>query len=71
MELAKDGESRLLQLQELEELRLEAYESAWIYKEKTKLFHDRPLVKKDFEVIQKVLPYNSGLKLMLGKLSSN
>ncbi|XP_042446496.1 uncharacterized protein LOC122031444 [Zingiber officinale] len=34
------GEERKLQLQELEEIRLEAYENSQIYKQKTKNFHD-------------------------------
>lgn len=57
-------------MQELKELRLEAYESARIYKEKTRLLYDRALIKKDIKVVQKVL-YNSSLKLMPSKLSSN
>ncbi|XP_047953243.1 uncharacterized protein LOC125199161 [Salvia hispanica] len=36
-------EERKLQLQELEELRLESYESAMWYKERTKLWHDKNL----------------------------
>ena len=34
------GEKRLLQLNELDEFRLSAYDSARIYKEKTKKWHD-------------------------------
>ena len=37
------GEKRKLQLQELEEMRLNAYESSRIYKEKTKAYHDKKL----------------------------
>ncbi|XP_038896010.1 uncharacterized protein LOC120084190 [Benincasa hispida] len=65
MELGKAGESKLLQFQELKELRLEAYESVRIYKEKTKLLHDRALIKMDIQVGQKVLLYNSLLKCLL------
>ncbi|KAB2629192.1 hypothetical protein D8674_033987 [Pyrus ussuriensis x Pyrus communis] len=36
------GIARKLQLNELEELRNEAYENAKIYKERTKLYHDKP-----------------------------
>ncbi|XP_038891611.1 uncharacterized protein LOC120081001 [Benincasa hispida] len=50
MELDKVDESKLLQLQELKELRLKAYESAMIYKKKTKLVHDYSLIRKDFQV---------------------
>ena len=40
------GEERKLQLSELDEIRLEAYENAKFYKEKTKKFHDSMIVKK-------------------------
>ena len=42
------GEHRKLQLNELEEIRNEAYENARIYKEKTKVFHDKPILRKSF-----------------------
>nr|GMC66596.1 Retrovirus-related Pol polyprotein from transposon TNT 1-94 [Ipomoea batatas] len=64
MEMKKAGEERKLQLQELEELRLDAYENSRIYKEKTKMFHDNMILRKSFEVGQIVLLYNSRLKLM-------
>ena len=41
MDLKAAGEKRLLQLSELEEFRLDAYENAHIYKEKTKRWHDK------------------------------
>jgi len=41
MDLAHSGTERKLQPKELEELRLDAYESSHIYKEKTKAFHDQ------------------------------
>ncbi|XP_042415004.1 uncharacterized protein LOC122004141 [Zingiber officinale] len=44
------GEERKLQLQELEEIRLEAYENSRIYKEKTKRFHDKQIEVKDFQI---------------------
>ncbi|KAL0282190.1 UNVERIFIED_CONTAM: hypothetical protein Sradi_7268800 [Sesamum radiatum] len=69
-EMSKAGMERKLQLQELEELRLEAYENTRIYKEKTKAFHDSFILRKQFDVGQKVLLYNSRLKLMPGKLRS-
>ena len=40
-------EDRLLQLNELEELRNEAYDSARIYKDKTKKWHDQRILRKD------------------------
>ncbi|XP_073120292.1 uncharacterized protein [Henckelia pumila] len=70
MNLDEAGETRKLHLQELEELRLEAYENSRIYKEKTKLFHDNSILRKQFTVGQKVLLFNSRLKFMPGKLRS-
>lgn len=68
--LEKAGEKRKLDLCELEEIRMEAYENAKIYKERTKAYHDKKLMKKGFEVGQLVLLYNSRLKLFPGKLRS-
>jgi len=64
------GQERRLQLNELDEIRLEAYENSKFYKEKTKKFHDDKISKKDFVVGQQVLLYNSRLGLMGGKLRS-
>ncbi|KAJ9185073.1 hypothetical protein P3X46_004745 [Hevea brasiliensis] len=66
----EDELERKLQLHELEEIRLEAYENSRIYKEKTKAFHDKLILRKQFMVGQKVLLYNFRLKLMPGKLHS-
>ncbi|KAL0458292.1 UNVERIFIED_CONTAM: hypothetical protein Slati_0456400 [Sesamum latifolium] len=66
----KAGVERKLQLQELEELCLDACENTRIYKEKTKAFHNNFILRKQFDVGQKVLLYNSRLKLMPGKLRS-
>ncbi|XP_050890921.1 uncharacterized protein LOC127096386 [Lathyrus oleraceus] len=70
LEMQQAGIERKLQLQQLEELRLEAYESSRIYKEKTKHFHDKMISRKEFSVGQQVLLFNSRLKLMAGKLRS-
>ncbi|CAN6566262.1 unnamed protein product [Malus baccata var. baccata] len=51
------GLHKKLQLNELEEIRNEAYENAHIYKEKTKAFHDKMICR------QKVLLFNSSLRL--------
>ena len=71
MKIDESGEHRKLQLQELEEIRNDAYESARIYKEKTKAFHDKMISRKEFKVGQKVLLYHSQLRLFLGKLRSH
>ncbi|XP_061365470.1 uncharacterized protein LOC133308786 [Gastrolobium bilobum] len=64
------GEKRLLQLVELEEFRSKAYENANLYKEQMKKWHDKKLIKRELEVGDKVLLYQSKLKLFPGKLKS-
>ncbi|KAK8547463.1 hypothetical protein V6N12_031600 [Hibiscus sabdariffa] len=61
---------RLLDLNELEEIRLSAYNSANTYKEKTKRWHDKRILPKQFMLEQQVLLFNSSLKLFPGKLKS-
>ncbi|XP_071916696.1 uncharacterized protein [Coffea arabica] len=70
MRMDETGEHRKLQLQELEEIRNDAYESSSIYKEKTKAFHDKAISRKIFCIGQKVLLFHSRLKLFPGKLRS-
>ena len=57
-------------MQELKEIRNNAFENALIYKEKTKAFHDEKITRKNFVVGDKVLFYHSRLKLFPGKLRS-
>ena len=70
MDVDAAGLHRKLQLNELEEIRNEAYENARIYKEKTKAFHDKMIRAKTFSIGQKVLLFNSRLRLFPGKLRS-
>ena len=70
MDLKAAGEKRLLQLSELEEFWLNAYENARLYKERTKWSHDKHIQRREFEVGQKVLLFNSWLNLFPGKLKS-
>ncbi|GKF50293.1 hypothetical protein Tco_0146760 [Tanacetum coccineum] len=71
MDLTLASESRLMQLNKLAELRDGAYENTRIYKEQTKKWHDSRLRgDKDFKVGDKVLLYNSRLKMYPGKLKS-
>ena len=69
-DLAQVGKQRLLQMNELDELWRESYESSRIYKERLKLFHDKNIVRKTFEPHQKVLLYSSRLHIFPGKLRS-
>ncbi|CAM8963300.1 unnamed protein product [Rhodiola kirilowii] len=70
LDLKAAGLERKMQLNELEELRLEAYEGQTDYKARTKLYHDKFILRRSFEVGQQVLLFTSRLKLMLGKLRS-
>ena len=63
-------EGRLLQMNELEELRNEAYDNARIYKDKTNKWHDQNILRNEFKAVEQVLLYNSMLKLFPGKLKS-
>jgi len=63
-------EHRKIQLLELEEMRLNAYQSSRLYKERIKAYHDKKLLKRIFESGQLVLLFNSRLKLFPGKLKS-
>ena len=65
------GIKRRIQISELEELRLKAYNSATIYKERMKRWYDKRLQNKEFKEGDKVLLYNSRFKLFgKGKLQS-
>ncbi|XP_062074969.1 uncharacterized protein LOC133778977 [Humulus lupulus] len=70
MDLQLAGEKRMLSLNELEEMRLFSYEKAKLYKEKKKRWHDKHIHPRVFEEGQRVLLFNSRLKLFPGKLKS-
>ncbi|CAN6687750.1 unnamed protein product [Malus baccata var. baccata] len=53
MNLEEAGSQRRLQLNELDEIRHEAYDNASIYKQKTKAFHDNMIRGKSFSIGQK------------------
>ncbi len=57
-------------MDKLDEIHLDAYENARIYKERSKLWHDELIMRRDFQPGQQVLLFNSRLKLFLGKLKS-
>ncbi|GJW08069.1 reverse transcriptase domain-containing protein [Tanacetum coccineum] len=60
-----------VQLNELNELRDHAYENSLIYKEKTKKIHDSKIKNHVFNVDDRVLLFNSRLKIFSGKLKSH
>nr|GFC46219.1 reverse transcriptase domain-containing protein [Tanacetum cinerariifolium] len=69
-DLKTTGDHRKLQLNELSELRDQAYENSLIYKERTKKLHDDKIKNRIFNVGDQVLLFNSRLKIFSGKLKS-
>ena len=69
-DLDKAHAQRKLQLNELEEIRKDAYENSRIYKNRMRAYHDKNIMRKSFEPSQKVLLYNSRLHVFPGKLKS-
>ena len=52
-DLAQAGKQRILQMNKLDELLHESYESSRIYKERLKLFHDKSIVRKTFDLTKR------------------
>ncbi|GJS13177.1 reverse transcriptase domain-containing protein [Tanacetum coccineum] len=69
-DLKTAGDYRKLQLNELHKLRDQAYENSLIYKEKTKRIHDAKIKNRVFNVGDRVLLFNSRLKIFSNKLKS-
>nr|GFA35618.1 reverse transcriptase domain-containing protein [Tanacetum cinerariifolium] len=69
-DLKTAGDHQKLQLNELSELRDQAYENSLIYKERTKKLHDAKIKNQIFNVGDQVLLFNSRLKIFSGKLNS-
>nr|GEW99865.1 reverse transcriptase domain-containing protein [Tanacetum cinerariifolium] len=69
-DLKTAGDHRKLQLNELNELRDQAYENSLIYKERTNKLHDSKIKNRIFNVGDQVLLFNSRLKIFSGKLKT-
>ncbi|GJX91915.1 reverse transcriptase domain-containing protein [Tanacetum coccineum] len=69
-DLKTAGDHQKVQLNELNELRDQAYENSLIYKEKTKKIHDSKIKNRVFNVGDRVLLFNSRLKIFSGKLKT-
>nr|GEU97717.1 reverse transcriptase domain-containing protein [Tanacetum cinerariifolium] len=65
------GDHRKIQINELNELRDQAYENSLIFKEKTKRIHDSKIKNRVFNIGDRVLLFNSRLKIFSGKLKIN
>nr|GEU80110.1 reverse transcriptase domain-containing protein [Tanacetum cinerariifolium] len=64
------GDHRKVQLNEFNKLCDQAYENSLMYKEKTKRLHDSKIKDRVFNVGDRVLFFNSRLKIFLGKLKT-
>ncbi|GJR46389.1 hypothetical protein Tco_1314492 [Tanacetum coccineum] len=69
-DLKTAGDHRKLQLNELNELRDQAYKNSLIYKERTKKLHDSKIKNRIFNVGDRVLLFNSRLKIFSRKLKT-
>nr|GFB49920.1 reverse transcriptase domain-containing protein [Tanacetum cinerariifolium] len=69
-DLKTANDHRKVQINELNELRDQAYENYLIYKEKSKRLHDSKIKNRVFNIGDRVLLFNSRLKIFSGKLKS-
>nr|GFB27570.1 reverse transcriptase domain-containing protein [Tanacetum cinerariifolium] len=69
-DLKTAGDHRKLQLNDVNELRDQAYKNSLIYKERTKKLYDYKIKNRIFNVGDQVLLFNSRLKIFSGKLKS-
>nr|GEY92014.1 reverse transcriptase domain-containing protein [Tanacetum cinerariifolium] len=69
-DLKTASDHRKIQINELNELRDQAYENSLIYKEKTKRIHDLKIKNRVFNIGDRVLLFKSRLNIFSGKLKS-
>ena len=65
------GEKSLFDISSLDEWRTQAYENAKLFKEKVKRWHDKRIQKREFNVGDYVLLYNSRLRFFAENFSPN
>ncbi|GKD01306.1 reverse transcriptase domain-containing protein [Tanacetum coccineum] len=70
IKLKTAGGHQKVQMNKLNELRDKSYENSLIYKEKTKKIHDFKIKNRVFNVGDRVLLFNSRLKIFSGKLKT-
>ncbi|WJZ96790.1 hypothetical protein VitviT2T_015438 [Vitis vinifera] len=70
MDLIRAREKRCLDLNEMEELRNDAYINSKVAKQRMKRWHDQLIFNKEFHKGQRVLLYDSRLHVFPGKLKS-
>ncbi|GJW99677.1 reverse transcriptase domain-containing protein [Tanacetum coccineum] len=69
-DLVTAGDHRKVQINELNKLCDQAYKNSLIYKEKTKRIHDSKIKNRVFNIGDRVLLFNSRLKIFSGKLKT-
>ena len=70
MDMNQAGLKRMLEIDELQELRNDAYFNSKIAKDKQNKWHDQLITRKTFNEGDQLLMYDSKLHLFLGKLKS-
>ena len=70
MDMNQAGLKRMFEIDELEELRNDAYFNSKIAKDKQKKWHDQLITRKTFNQGDQVLLYDSKLHLFQGKIKS-
>ena len=70
LDMGRAGLKRLLDINEMEELRNDAYFNSRIAKDKLKKWHDQLIARKNFKQEDQVLLYDSKLHLFPSKLKS-
>ena len=70
MDMSRAGLKRMLEIDELEDLRNDAYFNSKIAKDRQKKWHDQLITRKTFNQGNQVLLYDSKLHLFPGKLKS-
>ena len=70
MDLIRAGAKRCLDLNEMEELRNDAYINSKVAKQRMKKWHDQLISNKELRKGQRVLFYDSRLHIFPGKLKS-
>ena len=70
MDLNRARMKRCLDLNEMEELRNDAYINSKVAKQRMTRWHDQLISNKEFQKGQRVLLYDSRLHIFLGKLKS-
>nr|GEV83157.1 reverse transcriptase domain-containing protein [Tanacetum cinerariifolium] len=69
-DLQTAGDHRKFQLNELNELRDQAYENSLVYKEKTNRLHNSKIKDRVFNIGDRILLFSSRLKIFSGKLKT-